>query len=58
MGCNTCNNKKQSIKTENFYGSTDVSNYLSKYWIFVVIALIIIIGLIYLFILKPKSESN
>ncbi len=59
MGCNTCNKKKENIKNkEMFYGSSDLSNFLSKYWIFVVLGLVIIIGLIYLFVLKPTSEAN
>ena len=59
MGCNTCYKKKEHIKNkENFYGSSDLSNFLSNNWIFIVIGLVIIIGLIYLFILRPKPEVN
>jgi hypothetical protein len=59
MGCNSCNNKKEKIKNkEGFIDTSNVSNFLSKYWIFVVIGLVIIIGLIYFFILRPKPEVN
>ena len=55
MGCNSCSNKKENVKKEGFYGSTDLSNFLSNNWIYVVIGLVIIIGLIYFFVLRPKS---
>jgi hypothetical protein len=59
MGCNSCSNKKENVKNkEDFYSSPEFSNYLSNNWILIVIGLIIIIGLIYLFILIPKSELN
>jgi hypothetical protein len=56
MGCNTCYKKKEN--KERFYGSSDLSNFLSNNWICVVIGLVIIIGLIYLFVLRPKTEVN
>ena len=56
MGCNSCNKKKENIKNKE--GFSDMSNFLSKYWIFVVIGLVIIIGLIYFFILRPKPQVN
>jgi hypothetical protein len=59
MGCNSCNKKKENFKKqETQEGFSDVSNFLSNNWIFVVIGLIIIIGLIYFFILRPKSDSQ
>ncbi len=56
MGCNSCSNKKENLKKEGFYGSTDLSNFLSNNWIYVVIGLVIIIGLIYFFVLRPKYQ--
>ena len=58
MGCNSCNKKENIKNKEGFIDTSNVSNLLSEYWIFIVIGLVIIIGLIYFFILRPKSEVN
>jgi type II secretory pathway component PulF len=53
MGCACNKNKKKT--TEQF---SNISNFLSKNWIFILISIIIIIYLLYFFILKNKIIYN
>ncbi len=57
MGCG-CNKTKEQNKNVNSKETFDTNgNFLSKYWIFIIIGIIIIIVLIYYFILRNKSED-
>jgi hypothetical protein len=51
MGC-ACN-KNKTKPAEQF---SNMSDFLSKNWIFVLISIIIIIYLLYFFVLKPNNK--